>query len=173
MFIVYLVIVSEFILEDKTFLDVWNESYGTVIYHWSTMITLISVHCLASCLTIQNVKVLKDEFQRQRERHLEGQNASFWTWWTWVTSGAMLTWWWAEKNDNESVQNAQDHEQQEDPNDSSDDDEDIYLDDVDDGKANKRRSSISSGTGSGTSVGGAGTSKGSYFSAGGYSEVGC
>jgi len=169
MFIVYLTIVSEFILKDKTFLDVWNETYGTVVYHWSMMTTLICVHCLSSCLTIQNVKLLKDELQCQRECYLEDQNVS---WWTWVTSGAILTWWWAEKNDNESVSNAQNQEEQEDHNNSSDDDNDIYMNDTDDG-TNNSPASISSGTGSGTSISGTGTSKGSYFSAGGYSEVGC
>ena len=168
MFVVYLTIISEFILKDKTFLDVWNDSYGAVVYHWSMMVTLICIHCLASCLTIQNVKVLKDELQRQRERRLEGQNVS---WWTWVTSGAMLTWWWAEKNDNESVDNLQPQQQKDDHGNSSDDDDDIYTDDVDGSKSNNSPASVSSGNG--TSISGAGTSKGSYFSAGGYSEIGC
>jgi len=172
MYIVYLTIVSEYILKDKTFLDVWNETYGTVVYHWSMMTTLICVHCLSSCLTIQNVKLLKDELQCQRECYLEDQNVS---WWTWVTSGAILTWWWAEKKDNESVVNALHQDEQEDHDNSSDDDDDddIYMDDVDEGKANNNPASISSGTGSGSSISGAGASKGSYFSAGGYSEVGC
>jgi hypothetical protein len=105
MLIVYVSIVAAVstLGDDNTVLEIWNDMYGTVVYHWSTLVTLVCVHNVASCFNLQTTKLIKEEAERRQTGNSDLTNDAY-RWWVWVTSGAMLTWWWAEKKQDDSAQ---------------------------------------------------------------------